>query len=212
MRSSGLVVGAIVLALAAAGILAATNFLGLDLPFMNPSEQELVAQMNDVAAQGGLAVTFAGSDAEKWQVAPGQKLEKFSLGGGEAAVARLSSTGTIDISSFEWTKLGLSTTLPATFGQRSNGKRVEIGFVARAAQMNPSAEVSVIYATQQAGNSTWRQFRLSPAFELMTFTFDVPPLEEGYTKDPIVVFHSDATGFGRSVELLGVYVKLVPRL
>lgn len=201
---------AVILAGVAAAVLASTNFFS-SLPFMMPSARELVAQMTGVVVEGGIAVTFSKADAAKWEIGPGQKLEKLAITDDGAVIARLTSTGTIDLKSFNWPEMGLSATLPPEFAKKSNGRRLEIGFVARAPQANPAAEVSVIYATQQAGNSTWRQFKLSPTFELMKFTYDVPKQEEGYSKNPIVVFHSDATGFGRSVELLGVYVKIVPQ-
>lgn len=47
-------------------------------------------------------------------------------------------------------------------------------------------------------------------FQLLTFTYDVPTVEEGYTNSPIIVFHSDPAGTGHAIEIMGLYVKLAP--
>ncbi len=165
--------------------------------------------MIDNGAANGFAATFSDSDASKWQIGPGHRLERFTIDDGKTAVARLTSSVPIDYASFDWPKQGLSMTLPVEFAALANGKRIEVGFAARMPGANASEAVSVIYATQQAGNSTWQQVPLGPGFALSRFTFDVPALADGYTMNPIVVFHADGIGGGKSVEILGVYVKIV---
>lgn len=208
-RSGGLAVGAGVLALAAAGVLVGTKFLGIDLLSMRPSERELVMQMSEAAALGGgYAMLFSGPDAEKWKVAPGHQLEKFSVESGDAAFARLTSSAPLDPKSWEWASQGLSTTLPVEFNNQTNGQVVEIGVVARATAMKPTDAISVAYATQQAGNSGWKKIAVSGNFELHKFVFKVPAIEPGaYKTNPILVIHADASGAGRAAEILGVYVK-----
>ncbi len=201
---------AVVLALVAAGVLATTNFFGVDLPFFRPSEQQLVTRMTEAAAGGGYAVTFVEADAKKWHVGPGHQLEKFTLGQGDATFARLTSSTPLDESTWEWSTQGLSITFPVEFNNLTNGRTIEIGVVARLAQARPTDAISVAYATQQAGNSGWKKIPLGSEFELRKFTFDVPAIGPGtYTKEPILVIHADASGRGRGAEILGVYVKRV---
>ncbi len=209
-RAGILVAGAVGLAVVAAGVLASTNFLGIDLPFFKPSERELVTRMTEVTALGGFAVTFAESDAPRWQLAPGQKLERFSLGDGQFTFARLTSSGALDNETPKWSERGLSFTLPLEFSNRSKGRRVEIGVVARSSQANSAGAFSIVYATQQAGNSGWQVVELSPIFELKTFVYTVPSIDGEFGNSPIVVVHSDADGKGHSTELLGIYVKILP--
>jgi CTP:molybdopterin cytidylyltransferase MocA len=212
-RTGFLIISAVVLALAAAGVLYWTNAQqqsSVSTPLPTQSiESKLVAQMSDIAAGNGIAATFSDADAKKWQVGSGHRLERFTSDDGKNVVARLTSSAPIDYASFDWPTQGLSITLPVEFAALVNGKRIEVGFAARMPGANASEAVSVIYATQQAGNSTWQQVPLGPAFTLGRFTFDVPPVAEGYSKNPIIVFHSDSAGSGKAVELLGVYVKVV---
>jgi hypothetical protein len=208
-RSGGLAVAAGVLVLAAAGVLGGAKYYGIDLLSMRPSERELVVQMSEAAAlSGGYAMLFSGPDAEKWKVAPGHQLEKFSVESGDAAFARLTSSAPLDTKTWEWSTQGLSIMLPVEFNNQTNGKKVEIGIVARATAVKSTDSISVAYATQQAGNSGWKKIPVSRDFELFKFVFAVPALEPGsYTHQPILVVHADASGSGRSAEILGVYVK-----
>ena len=212
-RSGVLVVGAIAFALAAAGILMQTNFLDLResfFPSRLPSpEANLVVRMNDVASAGGYAITFANRDAEQWQVAAGHRLEKFSIDGGAIVFARLTSMTPLVADSFEWPTQGLSVSLPPDFGNRSNGRSIEIGVVARAASGHPNATLSAVYATRQAGNSGWKKVPVGSQFELKTIKYDVPKLEGGYTNPPVFVLNADASGSGGSIELIGIYFKIL---
>jgi hypothetical protein len=225
-RTGYLVVGALIFALAAAGVLVWTNYIDLSgkpsvapadtVPVSTPTSQpssreaQLVTQMNEAAAGGGFVASFLEADVRKWQIGQGHRLERFSLDPSGPVFARLTSSTPLDKVSVEWPSLGLSMALPVEFANLANGRTVEIGFIARSAQSNGSPELSVIYATQQAGNSLWRAIELKPTFEAYKFTFDVPKVDSGYINGPIVVFHSDATGNGRAVEMIGAYVKLVP--
>lgn len=164
--------------------------------------------MTEAASGGGYAATFSSVDAAKWQIAAGHKLERFSVEGEDVSFARLSSNTPMDAATWEWATQGLSTTFPVDFNNQTNGGRIEVGVVARAPAANPAGTISVVYATQQAGNSGWRELTLGGEFALSTFTFDVPKVEPGtYTKQPIVVINADPSGAGRSAEILGVYVK-----
>lgn len=212
-RTGFLVAGALVFALAAAGVLVWTNVLELPSSLLPQSaEAKLVAKMKDaVAGGGGYAVTFGQADVANWQLGPGHKLERFSVEGGDAVFARLTSAAPLDATTWEWSTQGLSATFPIVFNNQSNGGRVEIGIVARMAASNPSSAMSVVYATQQAGNSGWKVINLGADFALASFTFNVPKVEAGtYTKKPILVINADPTGSGRAVEVLGVYVKKLP--
>jgi len=220
-RTGLLVVVALIFALAAAGVLVWTNALNISgqpsvaqnatapATTAPPSrESQLVTLMNQSAAGGGFAASFLEADVRKWQIAPGHRLERFSLDPSGPVFSRLTSSVALDKESVQWSSLGLSMALPVEFANAANGQKVEIGFIARSAQSNGSPELSVIYATQQAGNSLWRAIQLKPTFEAFKFTFDVPKVETGYVNGPIVVFHSDAAGSGRAVEMIGAYVKL----
>lgn len=223
-RTGFLVVGALIFALAAAGVLVWTNAVDFSdkPPATTPSattsptasathtsrEAQLMTAMNEAAAGGGFVASFMEPDIGKWQIAPGHQLERFSLDPSGPVFSRVTSSAALDKASVEWPSLGLSMTLPLEFANVANGRKVEIGFVARSAQSNGSPELSVIYATRQAGNSLWRAVELKPTFEVYKFTYDVPQIEAGYVNGPIVVFHSDASGSGRAVEMIGAYVKL----
>src|SRR5262249_7776650 len=119
------------------------------------------------------------------------------------------SSSTLDKASVLWPSLGLSLTLPPEFANNVAGRKVEVGVIARSAQSNGSPEISVMYATRQAGNSGWQSIALQPNFEAYKFTYDVPNHEGGYTNGPMVVFHSDASGGGKAVEMIGAYIKIV---
>ncbi len=220
-RSGYLVAGALVFALAAAGVLVWTNFLDLSgengffpraaAPSAPPSrEAQLVKRMTEAVAEGGIAVSFVESDVRKWKVADGDRLEKFTLDSSGPVFARLTSSAALDKASIQWPSLGLSVGLPLEFTKLSNGRKIEVGFVARSAATNGSPAVSVVYATQQAGNSGWKSVNLQPQFEAYKFEYAVPSVPGGYTNPPVIVFHSDPSGSGRAVELIGLYVRPVP--
>lgn len=225
-RAGGLFLGALIFALLAAGVLVWTGVLNLSpkppyepgsptapSPTVSASvspEAELVKVMNDAAAGGGIAVSFREKDAGKWKIADGHRLERFSLDPTGPVFARLSSSMPLEWQSNQWPNQGLSALLPRQFASAANGRRIEVGFVARTAPVNGSRHFAAIYATQQAGNSQWKSFVLKPQFGTYSFTYDVPALEGGYAAEPIIVFHSDPAGKGRSVELIGLYVKLLP--
>lgn len=224
MTRTTLIIGALIFALAAAGVLVWTGVIDPSKTTSTTSappadtaatvppatlsrEAQLVNEMSAAAAGGGFAVSFVEADVRKWQLAEGQKLERFSLDAAGPVFARLTSPSALDKASVEWATLGLSLPLPVEFANMANGRKIEVGFVARAAQSNGSSEISAIYATQQAGNSGWQAITLKPSFEAYKFVYDVPRVDGGYTNGPIVVFHSDAAGSGRSIELIGAYVK-----
>ncbi|MFM9865669.1 MAG: hypothetical protein ACKVRO_18910, partial [Micropepsaceae bacterium] len=153
---------------------------------------------------------FAGADAAKWQVGDGHQLEKFSVDNGVTAFARLTSAVPLNAETWEWSTQGLSTLFPVAFNNRTNSGKLEIGVIARSPATKGSKAVSVVYATQEAGNSGWKDVPLGPNFELTTFVFDVPSREPGtYTKQPILVINADRSGGGASAEILGVYVKQI---
>ena len=220
MQRTGLVVALVLLlASGAAAVIWWTGVLGgqvseapVIIPAANLSsttrEAELVTEMSSSAANGGYAANFSEQDVGKWQIADGQKIERFSAGASSGTFARFTSPGSLDETSVLWPQLGLTTVLPLEFSVKSNGKKVQIGVIARSASSNGANEMSVVYATQQAGNSGWQKIKLKGDFALYTFEFDVPLVEAGYANPPVVAVHSDASGGGKSVELLGIFVKL----
>lgn len=223
MRTGSLIIGALIFALAAAAVLVWSGVL--DMPGQAPTptpqaatpaaqrpqppstsrEAQMVIAMTQAAAGGGYAATFSDQDASKWLIAGGHRLERFSLEGRDTILARLSSSDPIAP-----TKLldGLYVELPEQFTSISNGKKIEIGIVARTAKANSAESFSVIYLTRQAGNSGWQTFSLGPEFELKSIEFDVPLVEGGYNARPIVAIYGDPSGGGKGVELLGLYVKV----
>jgi hypothetical protein len=167
-------------------------------------EAQLVKLMNDVASGGGYAATFQPNDAHKWNLDPGHRLERFRFTDSGVAFARVSSTEPLNA---EVVHLGAAVFWPAELSNRFSGKKVEVGVIARQAISNPSPSLAIVFATRQAGNSGWKDFQLSPQFELLKFTYDVPAAEQGYQSEPMVVVHADPQGQGRSVELLGIVVR-----
>lgn len=209
-RTGFLVVGALIFALAAAGILLWTD-IGAQYFGPRTLEDRLIDQMSDIASEGGFAASFSDQDAGRWRLADGHKFERLAISSSHAVIGRLASAVPVNISPPTWESQGLSIELPATFAQQSNGRRLEIGIIARSAKANPSAILNAVYATRQAGNSGWRKFELAGEFAVHRILFDVPEVPSGYAAQPIIVLQSDAEGNGRSVELLGVYVRRVPR-
>ncbi len=122
-------------------------------------------------------------------------------------VGRLASSLPVNLTPTSWESQGLSVEIPVSLAQSANGKRVEIGIIARSSKLNPTDYLTAVFATRQSGNSGWRKFKLAADMSAHTILFDMPFVEAGYTANPIVVLNSDAQGKGRSVELLGVYVK-----
>lgn len=209
---------ALVLAAAAAAVMVWTNALQLGSPAQieqpgvvgasGSPEARLVAQMNEAAMGGGLAVTFQERDAQKWKLAQGHQLERYSIQGGDVVFARLSSPVPLDGNSLEWPSQGLSLPLPVEANNRFNGKILEVGIVARASSGGPTHALSVVYATRQAGNSGWQSIPLGTEFELKTLRYKVPLLPDGYTNPPVLVIHSDPSGAGGKIDLLGVYLRV----
>lgn len=222
-RSGFLVVVAALLVAAAAGVLVWTNFFGTSHPgaaggpdssssepvaqSAPPTAKELVDLMTSEAAQGAFVATFSDKDVPKWILAPGHKLERFSLNSGDSVFARLTSSVPLDTKSGQWLTLGLSATLPLPYAKLYNGKTLEIGIIARSAQSNGSQSMGVAYATQQSGNSGWKQIELKSDFTLIQFKYEVPKLEPEYTNQPIIVIHSDPVANSGAIELIGVYIK-----
>lgn len=216
-RAGFLIVVALVLALIAAGVLVWTNQLSQDAnhaprdasspPTLTPDassgEAEYMALTNDAAAGTGFVATFAENSA-RWQVSDGHRLERIWLKEPDIVMARLASS--LERRD-DMLLQGLSVELPVEFAQQVNGKKIEVGILARMPQTNGAGEVSLVYATRQAGNSGWKQLKLSPQFALHSFVYEVPKVDEGYTVQPAVVIHADTSGKGRAVEILGIFVK-----
>lgn len=207
MGRFGLLAGAAVLILAAVGAFFWKDILRLT---GQVSEEQLVTDLKIAAAGGGYAVTFSQADGSKWQVADGHQLEKFSIDNGAIAFARLTSSVPMNAETWEWSTQGLSTLFPVAFNNRTNSGKLQIGVIARSPAIKGSKAISVVYATQEAGNSGWKDIPIGPSFELTTFVFDVPKRDPGsYTKQPILVINADRSGSGASAEILGVYVKQI---
>ncbi len=208
MGRMGLIAGAAALAL-----VALTAFFWKDIRRLASgelsAEGKLMAQLANAGSGGGFSVTFGQNDAKKWHVASGHRLERFSLDSGDAVVARVVSSTPLDTTSTEWPTQGLSVDLPAEFSNRSNGKPIEIGIVARVAPGREKGPLTVVYATRQAGNSGWQQLEVGGQFELKTLSYKVPVREGGYTNPPVLVINADPSGNGGGIELIGVYIKIV---
>jgi hypothetical protein len=210
-RTNTLITGAVALAIVAAILMVWTNLFGIQqLLGMRPSEKELMAEMTEIAASGGQVSTFSKGLINTWKVAEGHKLERFGLNDEGAVFARLTSSVVLDGKSFDWPNLGLSWLMTQEFNNSVAGRRIEIGIVARRSQQNSSEQLFLMYATQQAGNTGWKPVPLSNQFELQKIYFDVPSPEGGFQNPPIMILHSDPDGKGRSVEMLGAYVRVAP--
>jgi hypothetical protein len=160
--------------------------------------------MVQLATPGGLVATFSDADSSLWTITDAHRIERFRLAGNAQAFARLSSSLPLDP---ENRLSGLQLKLPVSWAQSANGKRIEIGVIARQPQTNAANDISLLYATLQAGNSGWHTLKLAPDFEALKFTFDVPAVEAGYTAQPVIVVRSDAVGGDRAVEIVGIYIK-----
>lgn len=205
-----ILVGAGVASLVAFGIVFFLNVFqiqqALGLP---PTEEQLMEAIESASNQGGISAAFGDAEVKKWQIPDGHQLERFGLNDQGMVFARLRSDGPVNNDLPDWALRGLSLRLPTALNQAAQGKDIEIGVVARSAQSNPSPEMAAVYATQQAGNSGWQNFKLTSYFDLHKFTYTVPVPDTGYDRSPILVIHPDAVGKKRSVEILGVYIKIL---
>lgn len=222
-RSGLLITSALLFAVVAAGVLVWLNVLdgyrpGTGDPTAtnsNPTsgdatshESELVKLMNDVAAGSGYAATFNADDTHSWKIDDGHTLERFRFGGTGAAFARISSTVPL---APEIVHLGIAVFWPSELTNRFSGQNVEVGIVARGAPTNPAPSLTAVFATRQAGNSGWQELQLTPQFQLLRFSYQVPKVDGGYQSEPMLVLHADREGKGRGVELLGVLVRPEPQ-
>lgn len=209
MSRSGIVlIISAILFVSLSAILILTKTIDVGLFNSRFAEEDLGGLMSDVTGKGGVGVTFSGADMKNWNLGPGHQLDRFSISNSNVVFARLKSSQRLDISSVDWRTSSASFTLTSEFAQRSNGKVIEVGVIARTAQSNGAPALAVAYATQQAGNSGWRSLELEPDFRLMKIKYQVPKVPGGYTNVPVIAFHSDPSGSGRAVEILGAYAKL----
>lgn len=223
MRSGSFVLTAIILALVAVGILVWTDLIDLSklrgggtsveqVPAATPPQNAPVSAdanwtqvMNDIVAAGGIAVVFTDKDVSGWALPQGHQLERFSLDAGQVVFARLASSVPRDNTLPTWPERGLSYAFPVELNTKTSGSRIEVGVIARSPSSNGSDSLYVAYSTQQAGHSGWQRIGLKSQFQLSSFVYNVP--SAAYTNAPVVVLHADDTAAGRTVEVLGVYIK-----
>ena len=212
-RTGYLIAVAVMLAAAAAGVLVWTNYFeipGTRQPIESTpvaSEIDWTSRMAELATNEGLILSLADKDTSAWSITDGHKIERFRISGAEQVFARLSSGHPLNP---EDRLSGLQVKLPLEWAQKINGKRIEVGVVARQPSSNGASDISVLYATLQTGNSGWRTFKVSPNFQDVKFEYNVPLADSGYIQQPIIVLRSDVQGADRAVELVGVYIKPVP--
>lgn len=222
MTRTTLIIGALIFALAAAGVLVWTGVIDPSKTTSTASappaeattslppatltrEAQLVNDMSAAAAGGGFVATFSETDAPKWTLAQGTRLERFALEGGNTVFARLSSAAAVEATP----RLdGVYVELPKEFAATSAGRKIEIGVVARAARSNPAEDFAIVYFTRKMGNSGWLSTDLAPEFQLKIFEYDVPAPEDGYPEGPVVAIRGASAGGDKGVEMLGVYVRL----
>lgn len=178
--------------------------------FASPRPEDLLTQARDAAGADGIAATFADRDAKRWHIPAGHQVTRFALADGQVKYVRFASAVPLDNKATAWAERGLSLSLPLAFTTQTAGRTIEIGVVARAAQVKAAPVLSVVYATQQAGNSGWRKIKLAAEFGLTTLTYDVPSAAGGYKHPPIIVLNADPSGGGRAIELLALYVRPSP--
>ena len=167
----------------------------------------LSADVRKVIGPEGALVTFADNDFQRWRLPQHHRMERFVLAGGDQKYVRLTSLDKLNNKLAKWGDRGLSFVLPLEFNKKTSGRQVEIGVIARKSKSNPSANLSLAYATQQAGNSGWKKFVLTDAFKLYKFTYTVPAPGTGYKFPPILVVHSDPSGKGHAIELMAAYFR-----
>lgn len=208
MSRNSLIAIAAILVLTAGAVLAGAYYFNIGGFGAVTPESRLSERMEQISSEGGFAATFSDQDSRRWQIADGHRFERLAIDSSKVAVGRLTSSVPVDVTPPSWESQGLSIEIPVSLAQSANGKRLEIGIIAQSSKSNSSNVLTAVFATRQAGNSGWRNFKLTADMKVHTILFDMPFVDAGYTAKPIVVLHSDAQGKGRSVELLGVYVRL----
>ena len=171
---------------------------------------DLLAQALNAAKKDGVVVTLANEHVKYWRVATGHELRRFAVAGEQTTFVTLTSRKKLNNRSAKWSERGASVELPLSFNNKTMGGRVEIGVIARRSQPSGAAFLSLVYATQQAGNSGWRKIKLTSEFALSTISYDVPRVAGRYRHPPIVVLNADPAGSGRAVDLLALYVRPQP--
>lgn len=171
---------------------------------------DLLAQALNAAKKDGIVVTLANEHVRSWRAPVGHDLRRFAVAGGPTTFATLTSRKKLNNRSAKWTDRGASVELPLSFNNKTMGGRVEIGVIARRSQPSGAPFLSLVYATQQAGNSGWRKIKLTSEFALSTISYDVPRVAGRYRHPPIVILNADPAGSGRAVDLLALYVRPQP--
>ena len=168
---------------------------------------EWVSRMNEAVQRGGFAATFGAEDTHVWKIDENHQLERFRLTDAGFGFARISSSVALTPGIVH---VGAALYWPAEVSQKFNGQKVQVGIIARTASANGSPEFGAVFATRQAGNSGWHFLKPTGDFTLLSFEFQIPPVAEGYTNEPMVMIHADPKGAGRAIEVLGVMVRAVP--
>lgn len=211
MNRSYVIAGVLVVAVLALAGMVWTNFLGLRdlLESESATQERLMSELSEIASRGGHVATFSEANVKSWQVPGGHQLERFSLNDKGAVFARLTSGTQMDPQSFDWPNQGMTWLLTKDFNNKTNGRKIEIGVVARQGTGKAADSIYLMYATQQSGNSGWKKIPLGTRFELKKIEFQVPSVPGGFTNPPILVLNADPAGKGKSVEILGAYVQAV---
>jgi hypothetical protein len=169
---------------------------GEEIEFVNAIRQ---------SGSGGFSATFSGTEAEKWLVAPGTTLERFSIGGAGAVFGRISSAQPLLPDA---PLSGAYVEIPQEFATAAAGQRIEVGIVARASQANPAAKFGLNLYTRKMGNTGWLGFKLAGEFQMKVFEYEYPVSPDGYEQGPVIAIYGDPEGGNKGVEILGVYVKV----
>lgn len=218
MSRAIIIAGVAAVALAAAGVTTvgvrypdlSARALARAAMLVNPPArpQALLDAVRAYPDAGGVALTFALADARRWDVA-GESTYHVETDDALPGLvfARVASAKARPGAS---AALGLRAFLTPDFAQRANGRRVEFGVIARSPSTHGAGALAIVYATQQAGNSGWRTFRLSRSFAAYTAVFEVPRVAEGYAKPPFISIHADALGRGREADVLAVFARILP--
>lgn len=121
------------------------------------------------------------------------------------SVNQLQNAGTVEIAGSgdeelpSYGRPGVWLQLPAEFEQAASGKTIKVTIVA---SLSSPGEVAFAYSTNDVGNSGWRRLELDETAKEVSFTYDVPALNNG-GGDFLGVW-PDPTGTGQTLKISGL--------
>lgn len=100
----------------------------------------------------------------------------------------------------------ISFKIPDEVEQAVSGSKIRVDVLAKST--GSETPIAVAYSTNEVGNSYWRSMMATDQFQVMSFTYDVPPMAEG--RGDFIGILPDYHDIGEGIVLLGLGISIVP--